>query len=407
MSSLEDVSRPVAVDWEAYDDCISDFLNQWSVFSYMMNSYITTPTAAEYAAVVGGGSSAAGIVLMMTPLGACVACVAYSAWANRSFTQPFMACFFIMTFGNLFYALAPFASQEWRFHVALAGRMLIGLGSSRSISRRYVVDTSTTPADITARSGSWITFSALGMAVGPIAGAMLSHVNFVLPGTEHLVPGGVVVDQLTAPGWLMALLSLFSAILFFFFFKNPDSRIRVNEPETNIELTSGTSGPEKTSGAGAAAAADAAVNSSPVIPVSKSAQDQPPKDSDKLLSKLGSMEERTTMSPFYASTDSAPPYLKLSPLENMSEGDPRFISETPGSQTPTVGLPITPRSSHGEGEKGGASTEGPGQYAQGMRAVGDLESVRKDLTAAESCSFLKLLTWKVDTRPLHPPGVHF
>jgi hypothetical protein len=165
-------------------------------FLFMCNLFIVAPTSALLVDRLGQTPSLSGAIMAMSPLGACVSAYLYSAWTNESFKAPMVFCTAVLVAGNLLYALSL---QCDSIALAFIGRILTGLGASRVIARRYIVD-HVPASERNEAARNFITAGALGLAAGPLLAALLYHSN-----TEFDVTvSGVLLmrfEMVTAPGW--------------------------------------------------------------------------------------------------------------------------------------------------------------------------------------------------------------
>ncbi|CAN0408862.1 unnamed protein product [Ascophyllum nodosum] len=206
LASLDDVAE---IDEKRDLHPTSAFINLATTFAYTTNYYIVGPTSAEYAAALGGSPAVSGLIIGMTPIAACVSCLFYSWWTNRSFRQPLLLCSVMLIIGNLLYGLALTFDAFW---MVLLGRALVGLGGARGINRRYIADTIPMKSR-TAYSTAFVAVSAAGMAVGPFVATMTNSVGFRVVGVRF--------NGLTNPGWIMFVLWIVIGIVVFLGFQEP------------------------------------------------------------------------------------------------------------------------------------------------------------------------------------------
>jgi hypothetical protein len=123
--------------------------------------------------------------------------------------------------GNLIYALAiSFDSMA----IAIFGRILCGFGSAEVINRQLIaacVDFE----GMTKASAFFVAASAIGMSVGPLLAAVLemttgrdADVDILLP---FLPVGGIIINHVTSPGFLMSTLWLLQLLALLLFFQEP------------------------------------------------------------------------------------------------------------------------------------------------------------------------------------------
>eukprot|EP00804_Cyclotella_cryptica_P016564 CCRYP_020526-RA/>CCRYP_020526-RA protein AED:0.06 eAED:0.06 QI:148/1/1/1/1/0.85/7/1320/622 len=112
---------------------LSKILNFMSSSLYMCNYNIVAPTSGLYANLLGFDPANAGIIIGMTPLAVIGSSLLYSWWTSYSYKRALLFASSCCVVGNTVYALAlPCNSLA----MVLVGRVLIGFGSARVISRR-------------------------------------------------------------------------------------------------------------------------------------------------------------------------------------------------------------------------------------------------------------------------------
>jgi hypothetical protein len=211
----------IMMSGEPYDDFyederpsarISNILNLMSTFLYMTNYYIVAPTSGSYAQKLGGDVSWSGLIIGMTPVAALVSTVLYSWWTSYSYKSALVFASTCSLCGNIMYAMGlPCNSLTF----VLAGRLLNGFGSARSINRRYVADTFS-KEDRTAASAAFVTAGALGMAAGPAVASAL-HWTVKNPMNDYW-------QVENAPGWFMATVWAIYLVCMISCFEDPPRR---------------------------------------------------------------------------------------------------------------------------------------------------------------------------------------
>lgn len=198
----------------------SNVLNLLSTFLYMTNYYIVAPTSGAYAAKLGSHASVGSLIIGMTPIAALVSTLLYSWWTSYSYKSALIFASTCSVVGNLLYALGLPCNS---ITLVLAGRLLNGFGSARSINRRYIAD-SFGRKERTAASAWFVTAGALGMAAGPAASSLLHY-------TEGIVPNTSFWQDENSPGWLM--FSLWTVFLFclIFYFRDPPRKQEPTVPK--------------------------------------------------------------------------------------------------------------------------------------------------------------------------------
>lgn len=219
--SAQEAELPLAHDDDRRRRHISNLLNLLSTFLYLTNYYIAAPTSGQYAAKLSsnGSTALAGLVMGMTPTAALAGTLLYSYWTSFSYKYAlvFAACMALV--GNVLYATALVADN---FLYVLAGRLLIGFGSCRSINRRYIAD-AYGRASRTAAAAAFVTAGSLGMAVGPAMAAALQYVTPPDASTstfgKHAAAVWWTVEN--APGWVMTVAWTMYLVVLLLYFCDP------------------------------------------------------------------------------------------------------------------------------------------------------------------------------------------
>ena len=185
-------------------------------FLFMCNLYVVAPSSSLLAQQLGQSAAVSGVIIGMSPLAAFASAYAYSAWTNRSFRLPLLCCTLCLVTGNLLYGLSLQCNSV---AFAFSGRVLTGLGSSRVICRRFIVD-HVPLGERTEASRNFITAGALGLAFGPLLASFISRANisFVLRFIDLTV---IRFETANAPGWVMFLAWSVFQLLFAAFFVDP------------------------------------------------------------------------------------------------------------------------------------------------------------------------------------------
>jgi Major Facilitator Superfamily len=197
-------------------------LNLLSVLLYTVNYYIVAPTANHYAVKLGHDGAYGSTLIGASSFSALFAAFFYSFWYTKSsFKSALMFSAFCPVVGNLVYALAiSFDSMT----IALLGRILCGFGSAEVINRQLIaacVDFE----GMTKASAFFVAASAIGMSLGPLLAAVLdmatgrdADVDILLP---FLPVGGIIIDHVTSPGFLMSILWLLQLLALVVVFQEP------------------------------------------------------------------------------------------------------------------------------------------------------------------------------------------
>ncbi|KAL4347695.1 hypothetical protein GQ457_17G021480 [Hibiscus cannabinus] len=225
----EELPAPIEqrIDEEKYH-FMSLLLNLANTFLYMVNTYIIVPTADNYSMSLGAAATVCGIVIGAMAVAQVFSSVYFSAWSNRSYFRPLVFSSIVLFMGNALYALAYDLNS---LTVLLLGRLFCGFGSARAVNRRYISDCVPLKIRMQASAG-FVSASALGMACGPaLAGILQTNLKFYK----------LTFNDVTLPGWVMAVAWLVYLIWLWFSFKEP-SRVFV---ENNSPLASNSEKAEK------------------------------------------------------------------------------------------------------------------------------------------------------------------
>lgn len=203
---------------------MSLLLNLVNTFLYMVNTYIIVPTADDYSISLGAAPTVCGIIIGSMAVAQIFSSVYFSAWSNRSYFKPLVFSSIVLFLGNVLYALAYDLDS---LTVLLLGRLLCGFGSARAVNRRYISDCVPLKFRLQASAG-FVSASALGMACGPAIAGLL-QTNFKLY--------SLTINQITLPGWVMALAWLIYLIWLWISFQEPshDNEVKI-EPQENTSV---------------------------------------------------------------------------------------------------------------------------------------------------------------------------
>lgn len=207
-------------------DSISMTLNLCSVLLYTVNYYIVAPTANHYAIKVGADGAFGATIIGASSLSALAAAFFYSLWYTRySFRSALIFSAVCPVVGNILYGLAISYDS---LKMAIIGRGLCGFGSGEVLNRQLIaacVDFE----GMTRASALFVAAGAIGMSIGPLLAGILdltaghdTDVDYRLP---FMPAGGIIVDHITAPGFLMAALWFVELFCLVFWFKEP---VRIN-----------------------------------------------------------------------------------------------------------------------------------------------------------------------------------
>ena len=186
-------------------------------FLYQANQYIVAPTSAEYAHRLGMTAAMSGLIIGLSPAAALVSSLLYSQWTNTSFRQPLLLCVVCAVSGNILYGAAL---QHNSVLMMVIGRLLVGFGCPRVISRRYIAD-HVSLGDRLIASGQFVSAGALGLVFGPLMASLIRRCGLSFQWTWPIVGTVLRYETVTAPGWIMAVLWLLSLIAILTGFEEP------------------------------------------------------------------------------------------------------------------------------------------------------------------------------------------
>ncbi|KAK4400626.1 SPX domain-containing membrane protein [Sesamum angolense] len=194
---------------------MSLLLNLANTFLYMVNTYIIVPTADDYSMSLGAAATVCGVVIGAMAVAQVFSSVYFSAWSNKSYFRPLVFSSIVLCIGNAMYAMAYDLDS---LTVLLLGRLLCGFGSARAVNRRYISDCVPLKIRMQASAG-FVSASALGMACGPALAGLLQ--------TKFKIYN-ITFNQVTLPGWVMAVAWLIYLIWLWISFREPAHETEVN-----------------------------------------------------------------------------------------------------------------------------------------------------------------------------------
>ncbi|XP_043811874.1 SPX domain-containing membrane protein At4g22990 isoform X1 [Manihot esculenta] len=201
-------------------------LNLVNTFLYMVNTYIIVPTADDYSTMLGAPATVCGVVIGAMAVAQVFSSVYFSAWSNKSYFRPLVFSSVVLLVGNVMYAMALDCRS---ITLLLVGRLFCGFGSARAVNRRYISDCVPLRIRMQASAG-FVSASALGMACGPALAGLL-QTNFKIY--------KFTFNQVTLPGWVMAVGWLIYLILLWITFREPSHETEDN----NVSQDNAVTGP--------------------------------------------------------------------------------------------------------------------------------------------------------------------
>lgn len=198
-------------------------LNLLSTLLYTINYYIVAPTANHYAIQLGENGAYGSTLIGASSFSALFAAFFYSFWYTRSsFKSALLFSALCPVIGNLIYALAI---SYYSMRMAIFGRILCGFGSAEVVNRQ-LISACVSFEGMTKASALFVAAGAIGMSVGPLLAGILDMVTGRDVDVDISLPfapaGGLVYNNVTSPGFVMAGLWLVEWIALAFLFEEPD-----------------------------------------------------------------------------------------------------------------------------------------------------------------------------------------
>eukprot|EP00884_Botryococcus_braunii_P019635 jgi/Botrbrau1/6355/Bobra.0098s0014.1 len=188
------ILEPAPRDEDAVATPIGLWLNCINSGLYMANYNLVIPTLSALCNHIGVDPAMVGLVIGCCDVTTVLGTMGYSIWTNTSYKWPLLASGVACLLGNLTYSLSYDIPA---FGLLLFARLLTGLGSARTVNRRYIA-MYVARKNRTAASALFVSLSAVGMALGPLLALPLSHF-------PDLSFAGVTFNNITMGGWVMSL----------------------------------------------------------------------------------------------------------------------------------------------------------------------------------------------------------
>lgn len=161
----------------------------------------------------------------------------YSFWYTQySFRSALFFSSLCPLVGNLLYSYA-ISCQNNPMAVAMAGRLLVGFGSAEVVNRQ-IISTSVSFQSMTQASALFVAAGAIGMSIGPLLAGILDMTSGSDTNVDLQLPllGGIIFNNTTNPGFLMAAFWAAEIVAIFTLFDEPD---RINGGDLG-ETSNGT-----------------------------------------------------------------------------------------------------------------------------------------------------------------------
>lgn len=207
------IFEPAPIDELAVATTLGLVLNCLSSGLYMANYQLVLPNIRDYLTDIGAAVSMAGVVIGCCDIASIPGTIGYSVWTNCSFKAPLISSAVACILGNTLYCIGY--DTKW-LSILMAARLLTGLGSARTVNRRYIADF-VRKAARTKASAAFVTCSAAGMALGPLLAVPMARVP-----TVQL--GFITFNSITAGAYVMSLIWLVFLAVTIFCFEEPPIR---------------------------------------------------------------------------------------------------------------------------------------------------------------------------------------
>lgn len=207
------IFEPAPTDELAVATTLGLVLNCLSSGLYMANYQLVLPNIRDYLFDIGAAMSMAGVVIGCCDIASIPGTIGYSVWTNSSFKAPLISSAIACILGNTLYCIGY--DTKW-LTMLMAARLVTGLGSARTVNRRYIADF-VRKAARTKASAAFVTCSAAGMALGPLLAVPMARV-------PSIQLGFVTFNSITAGAYVMSLIWLVFLVVTLIFFKEPPIR---------------------------------------------------------------------------------------------------------------------------------------------------------------------------------------
>lgn len=157
----------------------------------------------------------------------------YSVWYSKSsFRSSLLFSALCPCVGNLLYGLALSYNS---MPIALWGRILVGFGSAEVVNRQ-IISACVSFQNMTRACALFVAAGASGMSIGPLMAAILDLTtgrDFDIDLPLFFVPsGGIIYNNLTSPGFVMAILWFLQCLALVFIFHEPE---RINSSDVSSD----------------------------------------------------------------------------------------------------------------------------------------------------------------------------
>ncbi|BDA44398.1 SPX domain-containing membrane protein At4g11810 [Coccomyxa sp. Obi] len=208
--AIAGIFQPPPPDEHCTSDLAGLVLNCLVAGLYMASYMMMIPTAAEFCHHIGVSPGLVGMIAGASDFASMFATPAYSIWTNYNFRWPILAGAVTCLISNVMYLLSYDARS---LTLLIASRFVMGFGSSRTVSRRYIADFVSRKNRMRA-STAFVCASATGMALGPLLAQLLGD-------APSVKAGPLTFDRITLAAWIMTAAWLVFIIAWAALFKDP------------------------------------------------------------------------------------------------------------------------------------------------------------------------------------------
>ncbi|KAK9915918.1 hypothetical protein WJX75_005971 [Coccomyxa subellipsoidea] len=208
--AIAGIFKPAPPDEQATSDLAGLTLNCVVAGLYMASYMMMIPTAAEFCRHIGVSPGLVGMIAGASDFASMFATPAYSIWTNYNFKYPILAGALTCLISNVMYLLSYDARS---LSLLIASRFIMGFGSSRTVSRRYIADFVSKKNRMRA-STAFVCASATGMALGPLLALLLAR-------APSVKAGPLTFNRITLAAWIMVVSWLAFTVAWLALFKDP------------------------------------------------------------------------------------------------------------------------------------------------------------------------------------------
>jgi MFS family permease len=183
------------------------------VFLFSSNYYMLSVTASEYLELIKFPHDYAGLLNGATPLASVISGAFTAYWTSHNYKLPMATTCFSILLANGAYLLALYNTKY--YYCLLLGRVLLGIGGTGLISRRYMSE-HVSWMNRAKWSAALIIGSGLGMASGPFIAVFTRKMTFT-------VYGVVFADMMLPAAIYLAVWVIYTLLVIILFREIPDA----------------------------------------------------------------------------------------------------------------------------------------------------------------------------------------